>query len=338
MGTRFYYLKMPVNLIQYRGAVGTFNTSFLNYVNIDSFQSYSLSTFILFVFLFLGLKYNEHKISMKFFVWFLFLTGVWLNSSLWLQILLVLLSGNVEINPSPKRTPKANLSICHWNLNNISAHNYLKLSLLRAYLAFHNFDIICLSETYLNFSNSPDDGTLEISGYNLVRSDHLLNSKRGGVCIYYKIYLAIRLISVNYLSECINFEIMIGNKICNFITLYRSPSQNQDGFQAFIDNLEMNLETLAQRNPFLMVVLGDFDSKSKHWCSQGSTNFEGITIENMTSQFGLSLLPLSLILFSQRSLTWWFNLAFTHHCIQIITIKLYLQNLIYKYITHHHTH
>ena len=55
---------------------------------------------------------------------------------------------------------------------------------------------------------------------------------------------------------------MIGNKIRNFIALYRSPSQNQDDFQAFIDNLEMNLETLAQRNPFLMVVLGDFNAKS----------------------------------------------------------------------------
>ena len=162
------------------------------------------------------------------------------------------------------------------------------MSLLRAYLAFHKFNIIYLSETYLNSSNSPDDETLEISGYNLVRSDHPLNSKRGGVCIYYKNYLPLRIISVNYLSECINFEIMIGNKICNFITLYRSPSQNQDDFQAFIDNLEMNLETLAQRNPFLMVVLGDFNAKSKHWCSQDSTNFEGITIENVTSQFGLS--------------------------------------------------
>ena len=185
------------------------------------------------------------------------------------------LSGDVEINPGPKRTPKASLSICHWNLNSISAHNYFKLSLLRAYLAFHKFDIICLSETYLNSSNSPDD-------------DHPLNSKRGGVCIYYKNYLPLRIISVNYLSVCTNFEIMIGNKICNFITLYRSPSQNQDDFQVFIDNLEMNLETLAQRNPFLMVVLGDFNAKSKHWCSQDSTNFEGITIENVTSQFGLS--------------------------------------------------
>ena len=207
--------------------------------------------------------------------------GVSLNSSLWLQILLVLLSGDVEINPGPKRTPKANLSICHYI-------NYDKLSLLRAYLAFHNFDIIFLSETYLNSSNSPDDETLEIPGYNLVRSDQPLNSKRGELCIYYKNYLPLQIISVNYLSECKNFEIMIGNKICNIITLYKSPSQNQEDFQAFIDNLEMNLETLAQRNPFLMVVLGDFNAKSKHWCSQDSTNFEGITIENMTSQFGLS--------------------------------------------------
>ena len=136
-----------------------------------------------------------------------------LYTSFWLQILLVLLSGYVEINPSPKCTPRANLSMCHWNLNSISAHNYAKLSLLRVYLAFHKFDIIWLSEIYLNSSNSRDDETLEISGYNLVRSDHPLHSKRGGVCIYYKNYLYLQIINVNYLSECINFEIIIGNKI-----------------------------------------------------------------------------------------------------------------------------
>ena len=81
---------------------------------------------------------------------------------------------------------------------------------------------------------------------------------------------------------------MIGNKICKFITLYISFSQNQNDFQEFIDNLEMNLETLARRNSFLMVVIGDFNAKSKHLRSQDSTNFQGITIENVTSQFGLS--------------------------------------------------
>ena len=43
----------------------------------------------------------------------------------------------------------------------------------------------------------------------------------------------------------------------------------------------------TQRNPFLMVVIGDFNAKFKHWCSQDNTSFEGITIENGTSQFGL---------------------------------------------------
>ena len=114
--------------------------------------------------------------------------GFSLNTSSWLQILLVLLSDDVEINSRRRHTPKASLSICYWNLNSISAHNYAKLSLLRAYLAFHKFEIICLSETYLNSSNSPDDETLEISGYNLVRSDHPLNSKRRGVFIHCKNY------------------------------------------------------------------------------------------------------------------------------------------------------
>ena len=167
---------MPVNVTQYRRAVGTFNIrrsmfelsrkkfSFVNYVHINSFQSYSLSYFILFVFLFLGLKYNGHEISMKSFGRFHFQMGFLQCTSFWLQNLLVLLSGYVEINPDPKRTPKANLSICHWNLNSISAHNYAKLSLLRVYLAFHKFDIIWLSETYLNSSNSPGDEALEISG------------------------------------------------------------------------------------------------------------------------------------------------------------------------------
>ena len=93
---------------------------------------------------------------------------------------------------------------------------------------------------------------------------------------------------------------MIGNKICNFITLYSSPSQNQDDFQALIDNLEMILETLAQENSFLMVVIVILMQNLKKWCSQDS----------------------------KRSLIWLLNLVFTHLCIQIVTIRLYLQSSI----------
>ena len=47
------------------------------------------------------------------------------------------------------------------------------------------FNIMRLSETYLNFSTTSNDDDLEISGDNLIRSDHLSNHKRGGVCIHY---------------------------------------------------------------------------------------------------------------------------------------------------------
>ena len=50
---------------------------------------------------------------------------------------------------------------------------------------------------------------------------------------------------------------------CNFITLDRSPSQNQDDFLSFKDNLEMNLETPAQRKPFSTVLIGNFNAKIK---------------------------------------------------------------------------
>ena len=42
-----------------------------------------------------------------------------------------------------------------------------KILLQNAYIVIHKFDIICISETYLNANALPDDSNLEISGYNL---------------------------------------------------------------------------------------------------------------------------------------------------------------------------
>lgn len=61
----------------------------------------------------------------------------------------------------------------------------------------------------------------------------------------------------------------------------------------------MNLETLGQENSFPMVIIVNL-MQNKKWCSQDS----------------------------KHSLIWLLNLVFTHLCIQIITNRLYLQNLI----------
>ena len=168
------------------------------------------------------------------------------------------LSGDVEENPGLKPSSSQSFSICHWNSNSISAHNYMKLSLLRAYLSTHKFDVICISETYLNSDISTVDENLEIAGYTLIKAYHPSDTKRGGVCIYYKHSLAFKLLYICYLEECINFEISFGGKLCNFISLYRSPSQSLDVFEKFADNFELNLDKVTNKNPHLRVILGDF--------------------------------------------------------------------------------
>ena len=125
-----------------------------------------------------------------------FYTSVLINCLIWCSTLIIL-SGNVEISSGPKSYFGQCFSICHWNLNSITAYNHAKVSLLITYNLLHKFDIICLSETYLNTETPPKDANLEIPGYNMFRSDHPPNYKKGGVCVYYKATIPLRILNVN---------------------------------------------------------------------------------------------------------------------------------------------
>ena len=164
------------------------------------------------------------------------------------------------------------------------------MSLLRAYISINKIDIICLSETYLDSSIPSDDDNLELPGYNLVRADNPTNTKRGGVCIYYHNSLPLKVIDIQFLNECINFEIRIGRNLCSFLCLYRSPSQTRDIFETFADNFELTLDTIVNKNPFLIVALGDFNAKTTNWYKNDLNFYEGLKINTVTSQFGLQQL------------------------------------------------
>lgn len=56
---------------------------------------------------------------------------------------------------------------------------------MNAYGFLHIFNIVILSETYLDSNILSEDANLEVQGYELIRTDSLLNFKRGGFCIYY---------------------------------------------------------------------------------------------------------------------------------------------------------
>ena len=189
----------------------------------------SLIFFFFFCALFLS-KGNVLKITTKFCAPFFLFHSIVACVLVCLYSLLLMLSGDVEINPGPLSNCKEYFSICYWNLNSISAHDYSKLFLLKAYIILHKFDIICLSETYLDSTIPNHDDRLQIPGYTLIRSDHPSNTKRRGACMYYKSYLPLRVINIGYLHECLSFELQIGDKICNFVALYRSSSQESRRF------------------------------------------------------------------------------------------------------------
>ena len=138
----------------------------------------------------------------------------------------------------------------------------LKVSHLEAYALTHNFDIMCLSETYLDSSYSSDDQRLQLSGYSLIRADHPSDVKRGGVCIFYKEHLPlISKPNLTCLKECLVCELKIGNKKCFITVLYRSPSQLLEEFERFKTGLESTILNINNRNPFLTIFLGDLMRK-----------------------------------------------------------------------------
>ena len=51
-----------------------------------------------------------------------------------------------------------------WNLNSITVYNLEKLNLFEAYNTINKFDVICLSESYLESSIASDNDDLNING------------------------------------------------------------------------------------------------------------------------------------------------------------------------------
>ena len=204
--TDLCFLKMPVNAVQYRVTVGIFNNRKLitnlrfellscsklsnNLLNYDA--SFISLLFYIFLIAFLFSKGYVSKISRKLYISIFLLFNILLGVLVWLCSCLIILRGDVEVNSGPKNSVSECLSIYQWNLNSISAHDYSKLFLLKAYISVHKSDITCSSEIYLDSTVPLDDDNLVISWYNLIRSDHPSNTKHRGVCLYYKNYLPLR--------------------------------------------------------------------------------------------------------------------------------------------------
>ena len=154
----------------------------------------------------------------------------------------------------------------------------------------YKYDFICISETFLDSSFESDDKNFMLEGYNLIRSDHPSNIKMDGVCIYYKESLAVRLVDITSLPECLVCELTIQNKKGYVAVMCRSPSQSSIEFESFLSGFEDMLSSVLFSKSQFTVILGDFNAGSSSCWSDDITNPNSNLIDSLTTTHGFKQL------------------------------------------------
>ena len=256
----------------------------------------------------------------------------------------LLCNGDNEPNPGRRKLKQNSLSIWYWKLTSLFTHNFAKLTQLKGYNSIYKHDFICLSETYLD-SVTPKT-LLEIEGDNLVRADHLNSVNRGGFCIYYKESLPVRVINLPYFNEAFLLEMSHNSQKMIVSAIYLSPSQNNDEFDLFLSDFEKFIIDIKNRKSYLSVITDNFNARYSSWLSNDINTTEGTNLFAQTSSDGFQqlinepthtqkIVVLALILFSQISETCPLIIQLMHFYIQIVTIKLLMQVLIFIFLTPH---
>ena len=123
-----------------------------------------------------------------------------------------------------------------------------------------------------------------INGYSLLRADYPSNSKRGGICLYFKEHLQlVRRNDLSILQECLVTEIIVDNEKYFFTCLYRSPNQNHEELENFSFNLDLPLSNINNNHPTCSILIGDFNAKSSKWCNSDKSNRAGIELDSITT-------------------------------------------------------
>src|SRR3989441_136361 len=177
-------------------------------------------------------------------------------------VFLLLLAGDVEINPGPTPSTFTTLNLSHFNIRSASSitPNLDKPALLREFLIDHSIDVLTLSETWLSVDTPPPTlQSLTPQGYSIFNSPRT-SGHGGGLATIYRSFLKFSKITIptysSFESTCSRFSIP-ANPSLSFIllTVYRPPSTS---FPDFISHFSSLLEDLATSNSEL-IITGDFN-------------------------------------------------------------------------------
>ena len=184
-------------------------------------------------------------------------------------LILLLLAGDVELNPGPSP-----LNFTHLNIRSI--RSFQKSSSLHNYLADHPTEILSLNETWLQPTDSDNFvSSLAPPGYSILHSPRL-TGRGGGLALIFRSYLKFKLFRTRNLPPPESFELMAtklstGNKETIFLNIHRPPSSKISTFLQEFQNL---LEIFVP-SPSELIISGDFNIHADSDLTT-SHNFSGI--------------------------------------------------------------
>ena len=82
---------------------------------------------------------------------------------------------------------------------------------------------------------------------------------------------------------------MVENCVASFVYIDHL-AKLEISLETFADNFELTLGSIINKNPFLIVALGDFNAKTTNWYKSDRNSYEGLKIDTIASQFGLQQL------------------------------------------------
>ena len=180
-----------------------------------------------------------------------------------LQILLFS-SGTVEVNAGPDKSKKTNLSFAVWILDSIPARDFARIPLIETLQATYDFDIFGVCESFLNNDVSNEDILIRGFSPDPFRADKPVNTRNGGVCLYFKEKLPIkeRIDLEIIIPETIVAEVKLNRKKIFFVLSYCHPNLSSAEYDVYVKSLEQLYERINKENTAVTILTGDFNAWS----------------------------------------------------------------------------
>ena len=196
-----------------------------------------------------------------------------------LQVLLFI-SGTIELNPGPV-SPQKKVSFAIWNLDSLPARDFARIPLIESLQNINDFDMFGVCESMLTTNILNEDICINGFSPDPFRSDKDLNTRNGGVCLYFKESLPIKeRRDLEIIPETIVAEIKLIRKKIFVVLSYCHPNISSEEFNEYLNSLEQIYELIRKENSYVSIFCGDFNARPPLFWEGDSENRQGRLLNN----------------------------------------------------------